>query len=127
MSRELSPAGCGLVNCTHIRNHAVKLQLKSTGDAVPLYIRDKKVKYPACSKISVRHYHPGAVIHWWGWTDTWKYRKLPSHSDSVEYDSLDDEHCQRTFVSFLTNTMDEFFEKINKGGWKYIACMVRLR
>ena len=94
---------------------------------MPLYTRDKKVKYPPCNKISLRHYHPGAVVHWWGWTDTWRYRQLPNNSDSLEFDSLDDEYCQRTFVSMLTNTLDEFIVKINQGGWKYIACMVKLK
>ena len=67
------------------------------------------------------------MIHWWGWTDTWSHRTLdPSSASSKEFDSLDDESCKRTFVSMLTNTMEEFIEKLNKGGWKYIACMVQL-
>ena len=113
-------------NCTYIRNHAVKLQFSSKEGAVPLYTRDKKVEYPPCNKVSVRHFHPGTVLHWWGWTDTWNYRRLPLTSDTTEFDSLDDEYCHRTFVSMFTNTSDEFFDRINRGGWKYIACMIQL-
>lgn len=119
-----------MVNCDYLRNHAVKLQLSSSPSSssspVPLYIRDGQVKYPSCTRISPRHFHPGSVVHWWAWTDTWRYRRLPPHSSSLEFDSLDDEECKRTFVSLVTNTWDEFFDKINRGGWKYIACMVKL-
>ena len=137
-------SGCKIQPCTHLnlveerktklygqtlwqtrvnprRNHALTLELNST---VPLYKSDKEIDYSSCDEQHNAHYHPGAVIHWWGWTDTWRHRRLPGNTDSLEFDSLDDESCRRTFVSMITNTLDEFIEKINRGGTKYIACMV---
>lgn len=116
--------GCPVKHCVHSRNHAVKLQIQND---VPLYLIDKKIKYPAPTKVTFRHYHPGAVIHWWGWTDTWKYRKISQFKDLTEFDSMDDEYCRRSFVSMVTNSIDEFIEKLNKGGWQYIACMVSVK